>query len=191
MQWQWQKFPKDSADGDYLRTQAINIALAGAECYDHPKTEQWNKTIIVRFSFAVQGPEQKTAGQRVEGETMTLTCLSRKRQEKTLKAVIAEATPQGATTMPYKFAINSTIVQHVVPSSQIGRSMGTSTSTADATEGGAPKAAGSEKKQIGRRGMHSSTGGYWNEKTDGMWSYKFEGENLGLDVVLMVIWVSI
>jgi hypothetical protein len=107
-----------------------------------------------------------------------------------LRAVIAEATPEGSTTTPYKFAINSTIVQHVVPNSQVHKSTGTSTATDADSE--APKSSATEKKgQAGRRGMHSSTGGYWNEKTDGMWSYKFEGENLGLDVVLMVIWVSV
>jgi hypothetical protein len=39
--------------------------------------------------------------------------------------------------------------------------------------------------------MHSATGGYWNEKTDGMWSFKWDGEGKGLDVVLMVIWIAV
>lgn len=48
------------------------------------------------------------------------------------------------------------------------------------------------KPHVGRRGMHSATGAYWNEKTDGMWSFKYEGgENKGLDVVISVIWISI
>lgn len=48
------------------------------------------------------------------------------------------------------------------------------------------------KPHVGRRGMHSATGAYWNEKTDGMWSFKFEGgESQGLDVVISVIWISI
>lgn len=47
------------------------------------------------------------------------------------------------------------------------------------------------KPHVGRRGMHSATGAYWNEKTDGMWSFKYEGgENQGLDVVISVIWIS-
>lgn len=105
-----------------------------------------------------------------------------------MKALIAEATPQGTPATPYKFAINSTIVQHVVPNSQVNKAVGTST---EAGAGEAKSSATEKKGQAGRRGMHSSTGGYWNEKTDGMWSYKFEGEDLGLDVVLMVIWVSV
>ena len=42
----------------------------------------------------------------------------------------------------------------------------------------------------GRRGMHSATGAYWNNEKDGMWSYKYEGEAKGLDVVVSVVWVS-
>lgn len=48
------------------------------------------------------------------------------------------------------------------------------------------------KAHVGRRGMHSATGAYWNEKTDGMWSFKYEGgEEKGLDVVISVIWISL
>jgi Tctex-1 family len=104
-----------------------------------------------------------------------------------LKAVISEATPQGATAPTYKFAINSTIVQHVVPTSQLNKSTGTSTST-DAEES---KGTSAKKGQAGRRGMHSATGGFWNEKTDGMWSFKYDGEAKGLDVVLMLIWIAV
>lgn len=40
--------------------------------------------------------------------------------------------------------------------------------------------------------MHSATGAYWNEETDGMWSYKYDGgEAKGLDVVIMLIWISL
>ena len=97
-----------------------------------------------------------------------------------LKAVMSEATPQGASAPAYKFAINSTIVQHVVPTSQLNKP------ASQSTEEGAAK-----KGQAGRRGMHSATGGYWNEKTDGMWSFKWDGEAKGLDVVLMVIWIAV
>lgn len=93
-----------------------------------------------------------------------------------LKAVMSEATPQGASSPAYKFAINSTIVQHVVPTSQMNKPSGTSTD---------------RKAQSGRRGMHSATGGYWNEKTDGMWSFKWDGEAKGLDVVVMLIWIAV
>jgi len=48
------------------------------------------------------------------------------------------------------------------------------------------------RPHVGRRGLHSATGAFWNEKTDGMWSFKYEaGENKGLDVVISVIWVSL
>ncbi|KAK4195940.1 Tctex-1 [Triangularia verruculosa] len=105
--------------------------------------------------------------------------------QKILKALMSEATPAGADAKSppaYKFAINSTIVQHVVPTSQLNKP----TSTANDAE-----AAAAAKKQAGRRGMHSATGGYWNEKTDGMWSYKWDGDAKGLDVVLMLIWIAV
>ncbi|KAK5661672.1 hypothetical protein OQA88_9772 [Cercophora sp. LCS_1] len=107
--------------------------------------------------------------------------------QKILKAVISEATPQGASGPTYKFAINSTIVQHVVPTSQLSKSTGTGTSAPAAEEKTTP----TKKGQAGRRGMHSATGGFWNEKTDGMWSFKFDGEERGLDVVIMLIWIAL
>lgn len=95
--------------------------------------------------------------------------------------------PQGATAPTYKFAVNSTIVQHVVPNSQMNKPAG----TPGAAEGEPTSSATEKKGQAGRRGMHSATGGYWNEKTDGMWSYKYEGESKGLDVVIMLIWIAV
>ncbi|QUC23097.1 uncharacterized protein UV8b_07338 [Ustilaginoidea virens] len=111
-----------------------------------------------------------------------------------LKAVISEATPQGASTPSYKFACNSTIVQHLVPTSSLNKARGgtetrdekphISTSTeATATDG---------KPHVGRRGMHSATGAYWDEKKDGMWTFKYDGgESKGMDVVIMLIWIGI
>jgi hypothetical protein len=98
-----------------------------------------------------------------------------------LKAALSEATPEGAPAPTYKFAINSTIVQHVVPTSQLNKPAAPSTEQQGA----------SKKGQVGRRGMHSATAGYWNEKTDGMWSYKWDGDAKGLDVVIMLIWMAV
>ncbi|KAK4126693.1 hypothetical protein N657DRAFT_630677 [Parathielavia appendiculata] len=131
---------------EQIATDVCNSVFESVEYYEHPKTSQWNETII----------------------------------NKMLKAVMSEATPQGASMPAYKFAINSTIVQHVVPTSQLNKPTGP-----PAEEGAA------KKGQAGRRGMHSATGGYWNEKTDGMWSFKWDGEAKGLDVVLMVIWIAV
>lgn len=120
-------------------------------------------------------------------------------QNSILKALISESAPPGAQPA-YKFAVNSTIIQHLVPSSALSRarpataSAGTSTSTG-AEDGGLAKseATGTDgKPHVGRRGMHSATGAYWNDKTDGMWSFKFEGgEEKGLDVVISVIWIGL
>lgn len=101
-----------------------------------------------------------------------------------LKAVISEGTPEGASAPAYKFAINSTIVQHVVPTSQLNKPAAPAAASTE-QEGTA------KKGQAGRRGMHSATGGFWNEKTDGMWSFKWDGEAKGLDVVIMLIWIAV
>ncbi|KAM7199359.1 Tctex-1 [Naviculisporaceae sp. PSN 640] len=136
---------------EQIATDACNSALSSAEYYDHPKTAQWNETIIQRM----------------------------------LSNIISETTPEGAKGPEYKFAINSTIVQHVVPNSQLNKSPAPAPSTPE------QPSAESKKGQAGRRGMHSATAGYWNEKTDGMWSFKFDGESKGMDVVIMLTWFHI
>lgn len=122
-------------------------------------------------------------------------------QSSMLKAVISESTPQGASAPSYKFACNSTIVQHLVPTSALNKARGgtetqsekphISTSTeGTATAGTATATDG--KPHVGRRGMHSATGAYWDEKKDGMWTFKYDGgEGKGMDVVVMLIWVAI
>lgn len=118
--------------------------------------------------------------------------------------MISESTPDKAAAPAYKFAVTSTIVQHLVPTSQLNKAQGTSTSTGTSTteESKEPAGAGAEpattatatdgKPHVGRRGMHSASGAYWNEETDGMWSYKYEGGDAkGMDVVIMLIWVSL
>jgi hypothetical protein len=69
--------------------------------------------------------------------------------------------------------VNSTIIQHSVSPSAKHESAEPTSATA------------------GRRGMHSAAGAYWNNEKDGMWSYKYEGGDVrGMDVVIMVMWVS-
>ncbi|ROV89015.1 hypothetical protein VSDG_08720 [Cytospora chrysosperma] len=147
-----------------IANDACQSAIGSAEFYDHAKTAQWNQTIINNM----------------------------------LRAVISESTPDKAAAPAFKFAINSTIVQHLVPTSQLNKSQGTSTGAADeeAKDAEAPSestaTATDGKPHVGRRGMHSATGAYWNEETDGMWSYKFDGgEAKGMDVVIMLIWIAL
>ena len=109
-------------------------------------------------------------------------------QNSILKAVISESTPKDATAS-YKFAVNSTIVQHLVPTSHLNKPKGTSPSPEDSE--GAPISTDG-KPHVGRRGMHSATGAYWDEKRDGMWSFKYDGgEGKGMDVVISLIWIGI
>jgi hypothetical protein len=115
--------------------------------------------------------------------------------------LISESSPVGGTPA-YKYAVNSTIIQHLVPTSALNRAKAAQESSiskaekSDATISTSDiktEATGTDgKPHVGRRGMHSATGAYWNEKTDGMWSFKYEGgESKGLDVVISVIWISI
>jgi hypothetical protein len=50
----------------------------------------------------------------------------------------------------------------------------------------------SSASKVGRRGMHSASGAYWNNERDGMWSYKYEGgEGKGMDIVVSVMWIGV
>ena len=74
------------------------------------------------------------------------------------------------------------------------RGTGTGDEGSVSTSEGAPPASTSTdgKPHVGRRGMHCATGAFWNDKTDGMWSYKYEGgDSKGLDVVVMVVWIQV
>ncbi|KUJ15642.1 uncharacterized protein LY89DRAFT_707830 [Mollisia scopiformis] len=145
-----------------IANDACQNALGSAEFYEHTKTETWNTTIINSI----------------------------------LRSLISESSPAGGTPS-YKYAVNSTIIQHLVPTSSLNRAKATQESApSDATVTTSDvksEATGTDgKPHVGRRGMHSATGAYWNEKTDGMWSFKYEGgENKGLDVVISVIWIAI
>lgn len=111
-----------------------------------------------------------------------------------LKAVIAEATPQGGSAPSFKFACNSTIVQHLVPTSSLNKPRGGSEVKSEEphVSTSAEVTATDGKPHVGRRGMHSATGAYWDEKKDGMWTFKYDGgESKGMDVVVMLIWVAI
>ena len=82
----------------------------------------------------------------------------------TLQSLVKETSTTNSQPQ-YKFAVNSTIIQHVPASSETI----------------------SEK-----RGMHSATAAYWNAEKDGMWNFKYDAaEPKGLDVVVQVIWISI
>jgi hypothetical protein len=34
-------------------------------------------------------------------------------------------------------------------------------------------------------------GAYWNNAKDGMWSFKWDGQDKGMDVVISIIWVAV
>ncbi|CAI4212213.1 unnamed protein product [Parascedosporium putredinis] len=93
-----------------------------------------------------------------------------------LKAVIAESTTGGASRL------------------QLNKPKGTAAQDEEpqvTTSAEEPKST-DNKPHVGRRGMHSATGAFWDEKRDGMWSFKYDGgEGKGMDVVVMLIWIGI
>lgn len=100
-------------------------------------------------------------------------------QNHILRALISESTPAAGAT-PWKFAVNSTIIQHLSPKAVAGAAAG-----GEELVDGKGKAAAS----AGRRGMHSACGAYWNNERDGMWSYKHDTK--GMDVVISIIWIAV
>lgn len=83
-------------------------------------------------------------------------------QNKLIESLVTETAVEEGKPGPFKFAVNSTVIQNAIG-------------------GGSPE----------KRGMYSSVGAFWNSESDGMWSYKYDaGEKLGLDIVLSVIWIS-
>ncbi|KAI5923203.1 Tctex-1 [Camillea tinctor] len=143
---------------------ACHAAIGSAEYYEHSKVEGWNSTIINSI----------------------------------LRALISESTPSGSPNPAHKYVVNSTIVQHLVPTSALNKPKGGAEARADeprisTSNDAANPATGTDgKPHVGRRGMHSATQAFWNEKTDGMWSFKYDGgEGKGMDVVISVIWIGI
>ncbi|KAF2142319.1 uncharacterized protein K452DRAFT_297633 [Aplosporella prunicola CBS 121167] len=95
-----------------------------------------------------------------------------------LKALISETSTGPNNQPPFKYAVNSTIIQHAPTFSK-------------AADSSADDAASSLSK-VGKRGMHSAAGAYWNNEKDGMWSFKYDGgEKKGLDVIISVMWIAI
>ncbi|KAG0136542.1 Tctex-1 [Tuber indicum] len=164
-----------------IANDACFAALEKVEVYDHSRTEGWNNTIINHI----------------------------------LRALISESTPTGAgpSCSPYKFSVNSTIIQHMAQrnfnylttsiSTSPSSPAATTPTSQDSTSPVPPAAAASagvgseltsgrasnENTGVGRRGMHSACGAYWNNEKDGMWSFKYETK--GLDVVISVIWIAV
>ena len=80
--------------------------------------------------------------------------------------------------------MNSTIIQHLSDPRSAG-------SEADAAAP-ASEEGGVQQKSVGRRGMHSASGAYWNNERDGMWSFKYEGgESKGMDIVVSIMWIGV
>lgn len=90
----------------------------------------------------------------------------------------------------WKFAVNSTIIQHLSDPHHSSTTEG-----GDVNDEKTIKLEDGEEvksSKVGRRGMHSASGAYWNNERDGMWSYKYEGgEGKGMDIVVSVMWIGV
>ncbi|EER45300.1 dynein light chain [Histoplasma capsulatum H143] len=68
---------------------------------------------------------------------------------------------------PYRFNVNCTIIQQGVTAPDTPES----------------------REKVGKRGMHSASGAYWDVSRDGMWTFKYpNAEDKGLDLVLNIVW---
>lgn len=65
---------------------------------------------------------------------------------------MSESKPAGQDAPPYKFIINSTIIQH----------LGSGHGSAGSAAGGTSGHGGKSVSGVGRRGLHSACGAYWN-----------------------------
>ena len=106
----------------------------------------------------------------------------------TLEALAEEGS--GGMGGRWKFAVNSTIIQHLSDPHHSSTTEG-----GDVNDEKAIKPEDGEEVKggkVGRRGMHSASGAYWNNERDGMWSYKYEGgEGKGMDIVVSVMWIGV
>jgi hypothetical protein len=110
-----------------------------------------------------------------------------------LKALISESSSESTGSSKYKFAVNSTIIQHLSDPRPAGTETGTQTEAGGGEKSEEGVSMGTDEvKKVGRRGMHSASGAYWNNERDGMWSYKYEvGEGKGMDIVISVMWIAV
>ncbi|KAI9701565.1 MAG: hypothetical protein M1836_001621 [Candelina mexicana] len=172
---------------------ACEYAFKDADEYVHSKTEGWNTEIIVRLSLSSNTP------------TLNFPKLTVQPTQNTILQSLIRETSSRNNVPPYKYAVNSTIIQHVAPtaSSSSLKPAAPPSSVSDFVtkkeedaldeKGSVAEAAQTSAAQSsGRRGMHSATGAYWNNERDGMWNFKYEAiENRGLDVVVSIIWIAI
>lgn len=94
-----------------------------------------------------------------------------------LRSLISESS-SGDEPPKYKFVVNTTIIQHLSDPRSVGEE--------------SVSLGGDKEKKVGRRGMHSASGAFWNNEKDGMWSYKYGGgEGKGMDIVVSVMWVAV
>lgn len=100
---------------------------------------------------------------------------------KILQSIISEAS-NADSDKTYKYIVNSTIIQHLTDPRPEGSSQLGSESVSLGSDA---------VKPVGRRGMNSSSGAYWDDSKDGLWSYKYTGaEGKGMDIVISITWIS-
>ena len=152
------KQPLNTTRLTQIATDACTSALSTATTYQHHSTAAWNNAII---NAILQSLISETSAQQHEPSE--------------------DAAADGSR---YKFAVNSTIIQHLSDPRSAGSEAEAPAEESAAVEG--------QQKSVGRRGMHSASGAYWNNERDGMWSFKYEGgESKGMDIVVSIMWIGV
>ncbi|CAF9920819.1 MAG: hypothetical protein HETSPECPRED_004370 [Heterodermia speciosa] len=95
----------------------------------------------------------------------------------------------------HKFIVTSTIIQHTTPPAPLAPKPANNASAQDDLASGAEglglENKAEEEHKVGRRGLHSATGAYWNNERDGTWSWQWKGsEKKGFDVIATVFWIA-
>ena len=95
----------------------------------------------------------------------------------------------------HKFIVTSTIIQHTTPPASLAPKPANNASTQDDLVGGVEgmglENKAEEEHKVGRRGLHSASGAYWNNERDGTWSWQWKGsEKKGFDVIATVFWIA-
>ncbi|KAI9717726.1 MAG: hypothetical protein M1828_007129 [Chrysothrix sp. TS-e1954] len=202
--------PVQDAQLQKLAQEACDATFSTASGYIHTQTEEWNSSIIVRSYLP--NPTQPNPLHPFYTLPAQATPAHSKILNALLTASSASSTSSESPPPQYKYAVNSTIIQHLTPSSSSPADSSTDNNNNNASAStqtpsavvpgeqtisppgtpGVVSQASSVEPQKGRRGMHSATGAYWNDQTDGMWNFKWEGgEGRGMDVVVSVIWVAV
>ncbi|EEH07156.1 conserved hypothetical protein [Histoplasma capsulatum G186AR] len=138
---------------------ACDAALEDVQSYDHEQVGQWSSHIIINNPQCPLTPQKPSMA--------TNTVLQSLIEATTPDQPDDDAETDNPQPPPYRFNVNCTIIQQGVTAPDTPES----------------------REKVGKRGMHSASGAYWDVSRDGMWTFKYpNAEDKGLDLVLNIVW---